>query len=328
MDSGHLGGTDLVVSRLGMGCNKLGSISARQSRRSALALVERAVESGVRLFDTADAYGSGLSESILGEALRHAGSQVVVATKVGYRFDERSRAQQLARLAASSIRRIRAGGSPRLARRTYAEQDFSAAYVRAAVCSSLKRLRREQIDLLQFHGPPPAESSDLPVVIEQLIDEGLVRYFGVGCEHLDTAQSWIAVSGLAAVQVAFGVLDPQAADLIRRARLDGLGVIVRGVLGGGLLARFGRGQQTGLDPQREQRLQRLAALAKRSGTDIMQLAVWYGMHAVESDSMLLGMSNTEQLMTGVRMASSPRPPSALLAELAELADDRTAREGL
>jgi len=97
MLTGRLGTSDLIVSQLGMGCVKLGSVGALHSGRSACRLVRNAVDAGVRFFDTADAYGSGISEAALGEALAPVREDVVVATKVGYLFKERGRLGQLTR---------------------------------------------------------------------------------------------------------------------------------------------------------------------------------------------------------------------------------------
>ena len=77
-----------VDQRLGFGCVRLGSASGDSSWRSDVQLVRAAVDAGVTLFDTADAYGHGASERILGKALRARREDVQIATKVGYRFAE------------------------------------------------------------------------------------------------------------------------------------------------------------------------------------------------------------------------------------------------
>ncbi len=325
MQHRHLGSTDLIVSAVGMGCNKLGSIQARQTRGSAVRLVRQAVDAGITLFDVADAYGNGNSESLLGEALQAAGVDVVVATKVGYRFEERSRAKQAARLVATSIR-SRIGHGIGVARgEAYSTHDFSAGYVAGAVRASLVRLRRERIDLLQFHGPPAADRSELPEVIERLIADGLVRHFGVGCESVAVAASWVGVTGLAAIQLPFGVLDPEAAaDVLPTARANGVGTIVRGVLGGGVIARFVRGENPGVEPDRVDRLERLRRYSDTLGVELVQLAIWFGAQTAGVDSMLLGMSNSAQLDTGVQLADTPLPSPEVLQRVSEIVRDADA----
>jgi len=252
---------------------------------------------------------------VLGAALAGVSDDVVVATKVGYRFHERGRLAQLVHGAAgAAMRRIPGRSAGRVgASGAYAEQDFSPAYVRRAVAGSLRRLGRTHIDLLQFHGPPPATSCDLPVVVAELIDGGLIRAFGVGCEQLDVAASWVGVSGLACIQLAFGVLDPQAAtDVLPAARAAGVGVIARGVLGGGLLAQFARGRPADLDPRRGAQVARLDALARANDVDLMQLAVWYGLHRAAVDAVLVGISSPGQLTANTALVDAPPPSDALL----------------
>lgn len=331
MLTSRLGTSDLMVSQLGMGCVKLGSVGALHSSRSTRRLVRDAVDAGVRFFDTADAYGSGVSEATLGEALAPVREDVVVATKVGYLFNERGRLAQLTRGAAgAAVRRFGkvlpwSRSQVGLSGVAYARQDFSAAHVRAAVLGSLRRLRTERLDLLQFHGPPAPEQCALPEVIRQLKDEGLVRYFGVGCEQLEVAKAWVDVPDLTSIQLGFGVLDPEAAvDLIPRARRAGVGIIARGVLGGGLLAQFIRGRPTNLDAVRFKHLSRLVELATTHGTDVMQLAVWYGLHRAHIDAMLLGISSSAQLEADLRMVKQPLPSVTLLKQITEIVEGKEA----
>lgn len=331
MRTGRLGTSDLIVSQLGMGCVKLGSVGALHSSGSARRLVRDAVDAGVRFFDTADAYGSGLSEATLGEALAPVRDEVVVATKVGYLFNERSRLAQLTRRAAGgAVRRLdKVLPWPRpqvnAAGAAYSQQDFSAAYVREAVIGSLRRLRTDHLDLLQFHGPPAPDRCALPEIVDRLIDEGLIRYFGIGCERLEIAEAWVDVPGLTSIQLGFGVLDPEAAvDLIPRARRAGVGIIARGVLGGGLLAQLIRGHPTNLDAARSKRLRQLVEFATAHGTDMMQLAVWYGLYRSQVDAILLGISSSAQLEADVRMVKQPLPSVTLLKQIAEIVEGKEA----
>lgn len=315
MDMVTLGGTGLHASAMGLGCSKLGSLAARQTPGRARRIVAAALDGGVRLFDTADAYGAGTSESILGRALGGR-DDVVVATKVGYLFDDRTTPQAAARAALGAVsRRVRRSGST-----AYAAQDFSPAYVRRAAAASLRRLRRSRIDLLQFHGPPPPDGTDLPEVVAELIAAGDVAHFGVGAESVESAAAWLAVDGLASVQLPFGVLDPQAAAIVLpEARRRGVAVIARGVLGGGLLGAHATGGAAALDVARLDRVRRLEALARDHGADLLQLAVWYAAGADGVDAYLLGASSPAQLQAALRMAAGAPDPS-VLAEIARIVD--------
>ncbi len=138
-----LGASGIAVPRLGIGCNAFG---ARIDEERTAAVVDRALDLGVSFFDTADVYGSGQSEELLGKALEGRRDRAVVATKFGMDF---------------------AGSEPSWGR------PGSATYVRAAVESSLGRLRTDHIDLYQLHQPDPETPSRRPsTALEELVSEG------------------------------------------------------------------------------------------------------------------------------------------------------------
>lgn len=315
MESGPLGRTQLTVSRMGLGGNRLGGMPGTGRRRRAAALVEQALAAGVTTFDTADVYGAGTSEAVLGDVL-HDVPNTVVATKVGYCFDDVSTVRGLAR---SSTRLVLHRGPGR-----YAEQDFSAAALAAAVDASCRRLRRDQLDVLQLHGPPVAVSTVLPEIIGQLRDSGRVRAFGVGCESLEVAASWLTVDGLDCVQLPYGVFDAQAASAtIPEARRRGIGIIVRAALGGGLLGRYLRGEPTGLAPSRAAQLRRLDELAQRLGVELGQLAVWFARTSVPVDTVLLGAADPGQLAACVRWSTTPVPDPTVIEEARAIVTDES-----
>jgi aryl-alcohol dehydrogenase-like predicted oxidoreductase len=116
--------------------------------------IRRALDLGVTLFDTADAYGTGHAEELLGEVLHPVRDQVVIATKWGNRIDP--------------------------ATRQLLGEDGSPGHLRTAVRESLRRLRSDHIDVYQLHinGLPPNEAADLVPVCEELVEQGLIRTYG------------------------------------------------------------------------------------------------------------------------------------------------------
>lgn len=164
MEHRPLGTSSLLVSATGLGCNNLGRTgTATESGEGAAAVVHAALDAGITLFDTADVYGKefGLSERLLGEALRGRRDEAVVATKFGHE----TLAPQLA------------GGAPK----------GSRAYLRAALEGSLTRLGIEAIDLYQLHTPDPATPvAETLEALDELVREGLVR--AVGCSNFSGAQ--------------------------------------------------------------------------------------------------------------------------------------------
>ncbi len=145
-----LGSSGLMVSVVGLGTNAFG---ARVDADQARAVVDAAIEAGITLFDTADTYGRGASEELLGRALGGRRDDVVVATKFGMDMDG-------------------ANGQDWGAR-------ASRRYVRRAVEASLRRLGTDHIDLYQLHQPdlvtPVAETLE---ALTELVTEGKVRYLG------------------------------------------------------------------------------------------------------------------------------------------------------
>lgn len=142
----------LEATAVGLGCNNFGRrIGADRARE----VVDAALDAGIRFFDTADVYGDGASEELLGAALGSRRDEVVVATKFGMEMGDRS------------------GASPR--------------WIREAVQGSLQRLGSDHIDLYQLHRPDP----DVPIAetlgaLDDLVREGLVRE--IGNSNFDGAQ--------------------------------------------------------------------------------------------------------------------------------------------
>lgn len=170
----RVGTSGLVVSAVGVGCNNFGKQgAASEGLEGTRAVVDAAIDAGVTLFDTADTYGlePGMSESLLGEALRGKRDKVVIATKFGH-FG----------------RDVGLGGWGARG---------SRSYVRRAVEASLSRLQTDWIDLYQIHTPdngtPIGETLD---VLDDLVREGKVRYFG----HSNFAGWQIAEAELVARQ--------------------------------------------------------------------------------------------------------------------------------
>jgi aryl-alcohol dehydrogenase-like predicted oxidoreductase len=145
-----LGRSGLTVSVVGIGCNAFGTrIDERQTR----AVVDAALDHGVTFFDTADTYGFGASEELLGRALGARRDDVVVATKFGMDMEGRNGPAWEAR--------------------------SSRRYVRRAVEGSLRRLGTDRIDLYQIHQLDlVTPMSEVVEAMNELVDEGKVRYLG------------------------------------------------------------------------------------------------------------------------------------------------------
>ncbi len=150
-----LGRSGLIVSSVGLGCNNFGRPkTATETQEGTDAVIHAAIDAGITLFDTADIYGgAGLSETLMGNALRGRRHEVVLATKFGHD--------------------MRGANGPDWGARN------SRRYVRTAIESSLRRLQTDWIDLYQLHIPDGVTPMEETLsVLDDLITEGKVRYIG------------------------------------------------------------------------------------------------------------------------------------------------------
>lgn len=287
-------------------------------------LVREALEMGVRVFDTADAYGNGASERILGHALRYDRGHVVLATKGGYHFRERTSVEQAGRRAVGAARQLRQrrpAGAPSGAVTSagasggYVAQDFSPGHLRCAIEASLRRLRTDYIDVYQLHGPGPVHP-DVFDELGDLVTAGKVLSFGIGAETVPAAHDWLAVPAVQVVQVPFGVLDPEVAEeVLPLATGRGIDVWARGVLAGGLLARTLHDERAVQADPKWPAINALLTIARRTGVPVDELAVGYVRSFVGVSTVLLGVSSSQHLARNVDlMRSAPLEPE-LVAEL-------------
>ena len=156
MEYRTLGRSGLRVSTIGLGCNNFGrDKTVTSTQEGTNAVIDAAIDAGITLLDTADIYGStrGLSETLMGHALKGKRDRIVLATKFGMDMDGSNGPDWEAR------------GSRR--------------YIRIAVEASLRRLQTDWIDLYQLHRPDPLTPVEETIAaLDELVTEGKVRYIG------------------------------------------------------------------------------------------------------------------------------------------------------
>jgi aryl-alcohol dehydrogenase-like predicted oxidoreductase len=220
-----LGRSDIEVSALGLGCwavggpwNFLGSPAGWGGVDDAESLraIHRALEMGVTFYDTAANYGAGHSERLLGRAFKGRRDQVVIATKFGYRVDEEAK-------------EVLPYGETE-------EGSDVAAYLRADVERSLRRLETDYIDVYQLHvwGLEIERALAVREVLEELVQEGKLRTYGWSTDRTDAVRAFAAGPHCSVVQQQLSVLDGNMALLALCEELN-LASINRGPLGMGLL---------------------------------------------------------------------------------------------
>lgn len=196
------------VSEVGLGTWQLGGDWGQVSDEQALAILRAAVDAGTNLFDTADVYGAGRSESLIGRFLKESNAPVFVATKLG---------------------RFSPPGWP---------QNFERAAIRQHTEASLKRLGVDALDLTQLHCVPTdvLRQGEIFAHLRELRSEGKIRAFGASVESVEEGLICLEQPGLASLQIIFSLLRQQAAErLLPEARKKNVAIFVRLPLASGLL---------------------------------------------------------------------------------------------
>jgi len=295
MEHRALGKSGLQVSIAGLGCNNFGMrVDAAQTR----AVVRRALDEGVTLFDTADIYGGrGKSEELLGQALGERRKDAIVASKFGMPMGDGPYMR---------------GGSRR--------------YIMDAVEASLRRLGTDYIDLYQIHQPDPATPQEETLeALDSLVRAGKVRYIGcsnfAGWQLADAA--WISRQhGLASyisAQNLYNLLDRRVErELAPACKHYGVGILPYFPLASGFLTgKYRRGaeppQGTRLALMRSMAdrvltdgnfamLERLEEFARSHGHSMLELATSWLAAQPQVSSVISGATSPEQVSENVKAA--------------------------
>jgi aryl-alcohol dehydrogenase-like predicted oxidoreductase len=209
MEQRVLGKTGRAASIVGLGTWQLGADWGSVTESDALAVLRAAVESGVTFLDTADVYGDGRSERIIGRFLAdNPGRGIVVATKMGRRVEQ-------------------------------VPENYTLANFRAWTDRSRANLGVDRLDLVQLHCPPtPVYYSDAVYdALDALVAQERIAAYGVSVETCEQALAAIAHPGVATVQIIFNAFRRKPLDqVLPAAAAAGVGTIVRVPLASGLLS--------------------------------------------------------------------------------------------
>lgn len=317
MEYRDLGQTGIKVSALGFGCGAVGGLLIKGDHKDKVAVVAKAIASGITYFDTARAYGNGASESSLGRVLEELGAEVVIGTKVDLQPEEMS--------------------------------DIAGS-ITASVEGSLKRLRRERVDLIQLHNVVRAERQaergwvsveDVEAALaafEQLKQQGKVDHYGInGLGDTETLHQIIETGRAETVQSCFNLLNPTAglptpegfpfqdyAQLIDKAAAQDMSVIAIRVLAAGALS--GTPDRAANAAPRVSPIGTAAtyaedvALARRFSflveegyvESLVEAAIRFVLSKPEVSTTMVGISNMAQLEEAITFANrGPLPAEAL-----------------
>ena len=310
MDIRNLGSSGLRVSAIGLGCNNFGGRIGLEDTR---AVLHKALDLGITLFDTADVYGErGGSETLMGQVLGDRRKDIVLATKFGSPMDDAG---------------VKKGGSRR--------------YIVNAVEDSLRRLRTDWIDLYQIHTLDPLTPiAETLRALDDLVTQGKVRY--VGCSNFPawrmTEAHWTAktlgLNGFVSCQDEYSlVFRAPETELMPAARAAGMGLLPYFPLASGLLTgKYRRNAPMPADARltKTQRLadrtlternwriaESLGDYAEARGHTLLELAFSWLLARAPVASVIAGATKPEQLEANVK-AGGWRLTAEELAEIDRL----------
>ena len=288
--------TGWEVSEISLGCWGLGGQYGEVDRPTAIATVRTALDAGINLYDTADAYGvePGLSESIVGEALKEVRDDVFIASKVG-----------------NWARRL---GHPF----TYTHP----LHIVACCHASLYRLKTDVIDLYQCHISGLEDPDVFLEAFEKLIQEGKIRAYGISTHRLDVLERFNKAGGCTSCQLDYSLVNrnPEK-DILPYCRENNIATLIRGPLAQGLLTgkydentRFDdqvRAKWNEL-PGREEYLDKLRMMHSfqdlatgRSWTDVALMAI---LNHPAVTTVIPGAKSPDQVLDHVRASNQEFSP--------------------
>ena len=215
-----IGRSGIEVSALGMGCWAIGGPAWESdgtpigwgdvNDSDSLAGLECAIDMGISLFDTSNMYGTGHSESLIGQAIKGKRDKVVISTKFGWVFDA--------------------------SRRTKTGWDASPAYIRKSCEDSLKRLGTDYIDIyfLHLYFYDPLKAPEVYQTLEELVKEGKIRAYGWSTDLVDSAKVFAQGEHCAAIQHNENLFEDNA-EMIAMCESENLASFNRGPLAMGML---------------------------------------------------------------------------------------------
>ncbi len=306
-----------TIPRIGMGCWAIGGTMRSGDQQTgwgdvdddaSVAAIHRAIDLGVRYFDTADAYGAGHSEEVLSRALRGVGDDILVSTKFGATFDA--------------------------ATRTLTGPSDDPAYVRSAIEASLRRLGRERLDLVFFHlnGHPVEKSRPVFETLADLRRAGKIDAFGWSTDDVGGAEAFADMEGFVAVQHDMNMFRP-ADDMQTLITGKGLIGVARQPLAMGLLTgKFRSGERRfakndiradgpdwltyfrdgAPDPQLLAKLEAVRELLTSDGRTVVQGALGWIWARAPRVIPIPGFRTVEQVeMNAGALAKGPLPASVM-----------------
>lgn len=314
METRRLGSSDLDLTVVGLGTWQFGGRWGGADDRDSEEACHAALDAGINWIDTADIYGQGRAEQVVGKVLRARGDEVIVATKGGVAWEVTPDGLNIWR-------------------------EASGAYLRMALERSLKALGTDHVDLYQVHWPVAAvPADDTFAELIAMRDEGKIRWIGVSNYHLADLEEAHAAGPFVSFQVGYHLMRRRVEQAeLPWCRDHGVGVLAYGPLAHGLLT--GRMDESTTFPANDWRatselfadeafadriavVRRLEQIARESGRPggVAELAVAWVLRRPEVASAIVGAHDAAQARGAAALAGAPltaHEDAAIEAVLAE-----------
>ena len=338
-----LGRTGLRVTRLGLGTAPLGWLPEGQEE-TGRDIVRGAAGLGLRLLDTAPAYGRGESERRLGQVLADLPSSMVISTKVGKVLEAGALGPRVQQILANAVTGGPAGvlrlsqKAARALHRTTARGpkpgfipptvrgDYSYDGVLRSIEGSLARIGSDRLDIVLIHDPDDHVDEAMAGAyraLDRLRSEGTITAVGVGTNHWQPLLRFAEEGDFDCFLLAgrYSLLDQEAADhLLPMAHARGIAIIIGGVFNGGILAAPRQGAEYDYAPASSARVAqalRIKEVCDRHGVDLKAAALQFPFGHPAVTSVLVGVASLAELKEDERLLRST-VPAALWAELRDV----------
>lgn len=267
MKKRELGQSGLFVSEVGLGC-----MSLPTEKSEAKKIVDAAIGHGVSYFDTADLYDKGENEVVLGHALRASRKDIILATKVGNKWNEDGNGWSW---------------------------DSSHSYIVNQVKESLTRLQTDYIDLYQLHGGTLDDNLEEAIgAFEHLKKEGLIRAYGISSIRPNVIKPFLANGDVSSIMMQYSMLDRRPEELFELVSQHHAAIVTRGSLAKGLLTSEALTRAETMDGygtySKNELIDTLTNLDQNTN-NLLALAISYVLKNQEIASILAGASSSEQI---------------------------------
>ncbi len=222
----NLGKSNIKVSAIGLGCFPIGGLfyhigepwsHGHVDEKDAIEAIQKGLDLGINLFDTSDVYGCGRSELLLGKAIKERRDEVVIATKFSSVWDMNS-------------------GDPKVPCQSTGEKNITPEYIKNCCLESLERLQTDYIDIYQLHWSSMKieEAAGVRDVLEDLVEEGLIRTYGWSTDSTERAKNFADSKNCSSMQfsINFTRSNTPMLELLDEHKIGGL---IRSPLGMGIL---------------------------------------------------------------------------------------------